>query len=340
MDINDAMTKKELNIGFIGFGLAGQRRFNIVSSLSFANPIAICDLKPLQQNNYNVYESYEDLILKENVDVLFVAVSNSLAAQITKLAIKNNIHVFCEKPPAITQEDTLEIIELLKERPHVKVQYGFNHRYHQSIQTLKNFIQDKRFGNLLNIKATYGKSNLGPSNSWREIKELSGGGILIDQGMHMIDIIAFLAGPISEVKSFISNSHYKKNIEDNVFALLRSSTGALSFLHSSGTLWKHKFSIELNFDEAIVNLLGFLTHSKSYGPEVLKIQSKQDSQTLKEEILTFNEENSWSDEVQEFFNSILNNSSVVNGNIEIAQTNLKLVHDIYQNDSSWTMYRI
>ena len=100
---------------------------------------------------------------------------------------------------------------------------------------------------------------------------MSGGGILLDQGIHMIDIMRLFAGEFSEVHSFIENSHWNYDVEDNAFALMRDKNGVIASIHSTATQWQHTFRIEITAKYALIELKGILSGTKSYGKESLRI---------------------------------------------------------------------
>ena len=98
-------------------------------------------------------------------------------------------------------------------------------------------------------------------------KKKVGGGILLDQGIHMLDLIYFFAGKFNEFKSFVSNKFWKYNVEDSAFALMKNDLGIIASIHSTATQWKHKFNIEITLEKATLILSGILSGSKSYGQE-------------------------------------------------------------------------
>ena len=136
------------------------------------------------------------------------------------------IHVFCEKPPGRNVEDIQSVIKEEKKDNKIKLKYGFNHRYHGSVRKAKKYIEEKKFGKILNIRAVYGKSKIVTfgKNEWRSSRKKAGGGILLDQGIHMLDLIYFFAGKFNNFKSFISNKFWKYNVEDSAFALMKNNS--------------------------------------------------------------------------------------------------------------------
>ena len=133
-------------------------------------------------------------------------------------------------------------------------------------------IDSGKFGNILWMRGRYGKSV--PANfynDWRSQKKLSGGGIFLDQGIHMLDLFMHFVGKFNEVKSMISNLYWDGDIEDNVFALFKNEKGQVASLHSTMTQWRHTFSLEIFLEKGYIVLNGLKTSSNSYGEEKLTL---------------------------------------------------------------------
>src|SRR5512138_170041 len=127
-------------------------------------------------------------LLQQDLDVLFVCLTNEISPEVTIAGLKRGLHVFCEKPPGRDVSDIERVIVVEKEHPRLKLMYGFNHRYHDSVQDALALIRSGKLGEVINIRAVYGKSNMYTfdQSDWRTRREISGGGILLDQGIHMV----------------------------------------------------------------------------------------------------------------------------------------------------------
>ncbi|MEK7555171.1 MAG: Gfo/Idh/MocA family oxidoreductase, partial [Patescibacteria group bacterium] len=247
--------------------------------------------------------------------------------------------VFCEKPPGRTVADIKNVIAEEKKHPNLKLKYGFNHRYHQSVIEAKKIIDSKIYGDVINIRGVYGKSRMITSlGGWRAKRKYAGGGILLDQGIHMLDMILYFAGDFPEVKSFISNRHWGHDVEDNAYAIMKNKAGRVAMLHSTATQWQHKFRLEIALQEALVELTGILSGSKSYGEERLMVMRRKDDSmvgSLEGKTVSYLEDNSWKSEVDEFADIIVKNKKVVNGNSADALRAMEMVYRIYRADSNW-----
>jgi predicted dehydrogenase len=139
------------------------------------------------------------------------------------------------------------------------------------------------------------------------------------------------------VKSYVSNSYWKHDVEDNAYAIMRDSNKRVAILHSSATQWEHRFSLEITLTEGYLELQGILSGSKSYGEEKLIVGKRDESETgtAKEETITYLEDNSWRDEIDEFADAIVNNKPILQGNSADALATMKIVYRIYYADPEW-----
>ena len=258
---------------------------------------------------------------------------NYLSAKVTIKALKKKIHVFCEKPPAKNYSELLKVKKYLKKG--LKLKYGFNHRYHGSIKMAKNIIDTEKLGNVLNIRGLYGKSRIltYTKTDWRSKKKFAGGGILTDQGIHMLDLLNLFCGSFTEYKSFVSNKFWKHDVEDDVFAILRNRN-TIASIHSTALQWEHKFRLEISLEKGAIILNGILSGSKTYGKEKIQILEKS-GKNLKRINFFYKKDNSWKEEVDEFVNIVKNNYSVKIGNLTDALKVMKLIDKIYKNDKKW-----
>jgi len=338
--------KLPLNVGIIGYGKVGKIRHECIKNHPHLELIGICDVdtKVCQNMGVTYYPHYEDL-LRASPDIVFVCTFNCYIPKITSDAISRGIHVFTEKPPGKVLEDVKNIENAVKRNQNIKVKFGFNHRYHEGIIEAKAIVDKGRLGKIMWMRGVYGKAG-GPGydKNWRNIRNLSGGGILIDQGIHMLDLFRYFCGEFDEVKSFIGRSYWPVEVEDNVFALLRNSeTGQTAMIHSSATQWQHKFLLEIYMERGYLEIDGILSSTRTYGRETLKIARcvyDENGYPLPnpQEIMTYyNNDNSWNTEINDFVECIKENKPVTNGNIEDAIKIMELVQRIYNDDERWKL---
>jgi len=334
----------KLRVGIAGYGVVGKKRHECVNYHKELELVAVCDKEIYKKTgpigeNINLYTNYKDL-LSENLDVLIVCMTNDIAPEVTIAGLENGLHVFCEKPPGKSISDIKKVRRVEKKYPNQKLQYGFNHRYHDSVKDALKIIRSKEFGEIINIRGVYGKSKIVTFNQsdWRTKREVAGGGVLLDQGIHMVDLMRLFAGEFEEIKSFISNKFWNFDVEDNAYAIMRTREGVVATLNSSATQWRHLFHLEIGLERGTVELSGILSGSKSYGDERLTV-SKADhtggSGTPIGKTSFYENDSSWLQEINEFYASINDKSEVLNGSSMDALKTMELVYRIYYADNAW-----
>jgi len=332
-----------LRVGIAGYGVVGRRRHNFINQIDGIKVVAVCDRTFGSQvtaiDGVRNYADYSQL-LSEDLDILFVCLTNDIAPDVTMAGLQKGLHVFCEKPPGKSVRDIRRVIEIEKMYPHLKLMYGFNHRYHDSVQDALAIVKSHSLGNIINMQAVYGKSKLVTFDQpdWRTKRAIAGGGVLLDQGIHMVDLMRLFAGEFTEVHSFISNAHWKYDVEDNAYVLMRTSDGIVGMLNSSATQWRHRFHLDINLERGSLILSGLLSGSKSYGAETLTVVTAdpgRDSGDPREQKTLYNHDPSWKREIKTFVDSIRADSVIERGSSMDALNTMKLVYKIYYSDSDW-----
>jgi predicted dehydrogenase len=332
-----------LRVGIAGYGVVGKRRHEVIKMRDDMIVTAVCDQtldEPnLLEDDIRYFSSFQEL-LDEDLDVLLVCMSNDIAAEVTIAGLENSLHVFCEKPPGRDLDDIQSVIDCENRHDELVLKYGFNHRYHDSVRRALDIVKSGELGDVVNLRGVYGKSQLvtfGQGSDWRVQRKFSGGGILLDQGIHMVDLIRLFSGEFIDIHSFISNDYWKHDVEDNAYAIMRAKNGVVAMLHSSGTQWRHRFNLEVTLQKGTLILSGILSGSKSYGDETLTIarMRNDDRGDPDEEIIHYQNDPSWSDEIEEFAGAILDGGIIRNGTSEEAFKTMQLVYQIYCADPLW-----
>ena len=341
-----------LKVGIAGHGMVGKRRHSFINKHREMKVIAASDqnytISKTKLDQCAIYSDFRALLDNESIDVLFVCLPNDVAAEATIAGLKKGCHVFCEKPPGRNVQEVQSVIDVENKYPNLKLKYGFNHRYHDSVRQAINMVREKRLGRVVNLRGVYGKSVITPEVKdiedinhpvyWRAHRKHAGGGILLDQGIHMVDLMRCFGGEFVDIKSFISNEFWQRDVEDNAYALMRSEEGVVAMLHSSATQWQHRFSLEITLEKGSLILAGILSSTKSYGQETLTIyECKQKTNGMPNEtIRNYNKDNSWAEEVSDFKECILRNKPITVGTSLDAYKTMELVYKIYVADSEWS----
>ncbi len=334
---------KRLKVGIAGYGVVGKRRRICVDRNPHLQLVGVCDRVFDAEGGFpdgvRYYRDYRSL-LEEDLDVLIVCLTNEIAPEVTIAGLNNGLHVFCEKPPGRDVEDIASVIRCERAHPGLKLMYGFNHRYHESVVDALRLIRSGELGCIINLRGIYGKSKLITFNQpdWRTKRAIAGGGVLLDQGIHMVDLMRLFAGEFVEVHSFIDNSHWGYDVEDNAYALMRTANGVVGMLNSSATQWRHRFNLDINLERGSIILGGILSGSKSYGAEtltVVTVDHDRDNGDPKELLTRYNHDPSWEEEINRFTECIQTDQPIESGSSMDALNTMKLVYKIYHADPVW-----
>ncbi len=328
-----------IRVGIAGYGKIGQLRANILSKRDDVDIVGVYDVKKPDHIESGIFFNSFDKLLESKIDAVFICAYNTVLAEYTCKALNMGIHVFCEKPPAMKLKDLDQVFEALKNSGKV-LKYGFNHRYHYSVIEAKRIIDSGEMGKLLWLRGAYGKAgSIDYNKNWRNYKKYSGGGILIDQGIHMLDLIRYFSGEtFSKVNSYITTAYWNISVEDNAFVLMQSENKVIASMHSSATQWRHKFLLEMCFEEGYLNLDGILSGTRSYAPESLIIGRREFEDVTfamgkpRETVVSFENDHSWNLEIEEFMEVVNGNGSIIQGTLQDAYETLALVEEVYKQN--------
>ena len=256
-------------VGIIGCGLIGQKR---AKALGEGRLLACADVSEARANELagisgaKAFADWRELLALPEIDVVVIATLHDSLAEITFAAVEAGKHVLVEKPAARTPSE-LEPVMRAAESRGVKVHVGFNHRYHRAFRKAREIYDTGALGELMFIRARYGHGGrIGYDKEWRAKPELSGGGELIDQGPHLIDLSRWFLGEFHEVQGFAHTYYWDMPVDDNSFLLLKTEKQQVAFLHASCTEWKNLFSMEIYGRNAKLEISGL---GGSYGLERL-----------------------------------------------------------------------
>jgi predicted dehydrogenase len=275
-----------------------------------------------------VYSDWRELVALPEVDIVIIATLHDSLAVITLAAIEAGRHVLVEKPAARSAKELEPVIAAAEQRG-VKVHVGFNHRYHRSLRKAREIFDSGALGELMFIRARYGHGGrIGYDKEWRADPALSGGGELIDQGPHLIDLSRWFLGDFAEVQGFAHTYYWDMPVDDNGFMLLKTEKQQVAFLHASCSEWKNIFSMEIYGRDGKLDLSGL---GGSYGIEKLTwykmLPEMGPPETTAWEYPMGDD--SWSVEIAEFYDDIRLNRTPVAG-LGDAYAALKIIEKIYK----------
>jgi predicted dehydrogenase len=240
-------------------------------------------------------------------------------------------HVFVEKPGAINHIEFEDICEVARKN-ELKVHVGYNHRYHPALRKASELFNEGWIGEVMFLRGRYGHGGrLGYEKEWRADKLKSGGGELIDQGTHLIDLSIGFLGKLQLDYAATPNYFWNMAVEDNVFMSLRNEGGRIAFLHASCTEWKNMFSLEIYGKKGKLEISGL---GRSYGVETLTFHKMLPEMGLPiSETWSYPEpDDSWEIELGEFINDIQIGSSK-SDNLDSSLEVLRVIGDIYSRTS-------
>jgi len=322
-----------VNVGIIGCGLVGQKRARAVGEGH--RVVAVADALidraerlASQHPGCSVMPDAQTLIARSDVDLVVVATTNDALAALTVAAVERGKHVIVEKPAARRAAELTPVAEAA--RTHgVVVKVGFNHRFHPAFLKAREIWDSGVCGPLMFIRARYGHGGrLGMEREWRGDPALSGGGEMLDQGVHLIDLSRWFAGEFVEVQGRVERYFWNWPVEDNGFALLRTATGSVAWLQASCTEWKNLFSFEIYGRDAKLQVDGL---GGSYGVERLTFY-KMRPEMGPPEATTWEypgEDTSWSAEFA-YVSACIRDGAPVAGNLDDAAAALQIVEQLYQ----------
>ena len=316
----------------VGCGLIGQKRARTLPD-GFVKLTCDLDLAKAEAlastiSGCKATSDLNDVLSDSDLGVVIVSAANTALAPITEAVVRQGKHVLVEKPGAILSSQ-LSAIESIARETGSLVRIGYNHRYHPAFRKIAELQRDEDFGEFMFLRARYGHGGRpGYDREWRANPELSGGGELIDQGVHLIDLASLWLGDIALVTGYAATYYWDMLVDDNAFVSLRNLQGQTAWLHASCTEWKNLFSFEIYFKRAKLHVEGL---GGSYGVERLyyykMLPEMGPPETLIYEFPRGDE--SWRHELDEFLEDIRMGRTPVPGLKEGIKT-LDIVEDIYR----------
>ena len=244
-----APTLKPLRFAIVGCGLIGRKRlaslapgqFQVAFDLDRSRAEALVKTA----GSGTVAAALHDAVASPDVDAVIVSTLNGSLAGIATAAVACGKHVLIEKPAATSLGQLDGLIAAAKNSPSL-VRVGYNHRYHPALQKARELVDAGAVGPLMFIRARYGHGGrVGYDREWRADPQLSGGGELIDQGVHLIDLAGWFLGEFPTVEGHAATYYWDMPVDDNAFMSLRTAAGQTAWLQVSCSEWKNLFSFEI-----------------------------------------------------------------------------------------------
>jgi predicted dehydrogenase len=321
-----------MNYAIIGCGLIGKKR---LAGLPAGSKLVVaCDTNLARAEELvklaktgRAAADFKPAVADPQVEVVFVSTLNSTLAPIALEAVKNGKHVLVEKPAAVSVSE-LDRLEAAARKTGALVRVGYNHRYHPAGLKALEIFRSGALGPMMFVRGRYGQGGrVGYEQEWRADPKLSGGGELIDQGVHLIDLAGIFLGDFTVVEGHVATYFWKMPVDDNAFLSLRNAAGNTAWLQVSCSEWKNLFSLEIYGRDAKLHWEGL---GGSYGVERLThykmLPQMGPPETTVYEFPRGDE--SWKIEMAEFAEDIKRKRTPVPG-LKEAKAALSVVEKIY-----------
>jgi predicted dehydrogenase len=333
-----------LRVGIVGCGLIGGKRAaalgpsdRVIGAFDIDRARA---LELVAVHGGEACGSVEQL-LSLGPDVVVVAATHDQLSGLTLEALDAGAHVLVEKPAAMSAAGVERLIAAEREAGR-RVKVGFNNRFHPALADLAAAVRSGEHGELMHLRARYGHGGRpGYDREWRADPARAGGGELVDQGMHLIDLTHWIAGPLPLHSALLRTQFWDTPVDDNAALILADGpdrTGAWAMLHVTWTEWKNTFSIEVYCRTAKLAVDGLV---RSYGPQKLRIyrMSPELGPPVLEEREYGDEDLSWAGEWEHFAAAIADPSVVLLGGLDDARYAWSTVEAAYASSPAYAAMR-
>jgi predicted dehydrogenase len=330
----------EMRVGIVGCGLIGLKRARALGS---ARLVAAADTNPDRARQLaalfpgcEASQDWQAVVARPDVDMVLVATTNNSLAAVTLAAVQHGKHVLVEKPAARNATELAPVAAAARSAG-VIAKVGFNHRFHPAFQKAREIFDSGILGPLLYIRGRYGHGGrIGYDREWRADPAIAGGGELLDQGVHLIDLSRWFAGDFVDIDGRMDTFFWDMPVEDNGFLLLRTAGGQAAWLHASCTEWKNLFCFEIFGKHGKLQIDGL---GGSYGVERLSFYRMLPSMGPPETTIWEypGEDQSWRLEFAHFTECIAHKRRPC-GDLEDALAALEVVQHIYDQSVGQVSY--
>lgn len=333
-----SIEQNKLRVGLIGAGWVGEKRARVISEHPHSELVAVADIELQRAQklavefgapNCRVTNDAYELTRANDLDVIVVSTINKFLAPFSIAALENKKHVLSEKPLGRNVAEAQAMVRAANDAGRV-LKTGFNHRHFPHIQEMVQQFKNGAIGEAMYARIIYGHGGRpGYENEWRMKPELSGGGHLMDQGIHSVDLARYLLGDITRVFADMPTLFYPTDVEDNVFALMWTENGRIAQFHAGLTQWKNRFEVELGGTNGTLRAEGRSGH---YGVSRLILHQRNPrGGKPAETIWEFDDSDpSWGNEWAEFLDALRHGREPMANGVEGLRA-MEIVQALYQS---------
>lgn len=327
-----------IGVAIIGAGLIGRKRASALRKFDNCRLMVTVDVNRsaaeglVREFGGDVETDWEKVVVRKDIQVVIVSTINKFLTPISIAALESGKHVLCEKPLGRNTAESWKIIDAAL-KGGMALKTGFNHRHHPAIALAKQLLDKGEIGSLCFMRCRYGHGGRpGYEKEWRADKDLCGGGELLDQGVHVVDLFRWVAGDFNEAFGYAPTYFWDMNVEDNAFAIFKNKDGVIATMHTSWTQWKNVFSFEIFGKDGYLVIEGL---GGSYGTETLKSgRRKPEGGPPEEKILEFpGPDISWDEEWKEFISAFENNRLPIGNGWDGYKAN-RMIEAVYESAQS------
>ena len=324
-----------MKVGIVGAGLQGRRRAQALKEVDGSELVIVADVRQdvaaalAADAGCLATSRWEDVVTRDDMEAVIVCTPPHLHAPISIAAMRAGKHVLCEKPLARTVNEAEDMVRIAREQG-VNLKCGLNLRHHPGVQQARQWFEGGLIGEIMFIRCRYGIGGRpGYDEEWRAKAEIGGGGQLMDQGIHLLDLCRWFLGDFEQVIGVVATLFWDvAPLEDNAFALLRTGAGQVASLHVSWTQWKPLFSFEMFGRDGYIQVEGL---GGAYGTERATLGRRDFQAPFAEETVENRREDaSWREEWREFVAAIAERRQPL-GSGEDGLAALRLATKVYES---------
>jgi predicted dehydrogenase len=325
-----------MRFAIVGCGLIGQKRAAAIARLGHrtvqavdrAKDRAVALAAPLGARPATDLRAATEAA---DVDAVVVATPHAELSAIATACLETGKHVLVEKPAGRNLAEVSAVAKAAETARRV-VKVGYNHRFHPAVRKAREIVDSGELGELMFVRGRYGHGGRpGYETEWRFDHAISGGGELIDQGSHLIDLAQWFLGEFTDVTATLRTFFWDTELEDNAFLTLSTAEGRIAWLHASWSEWKNKFSFEIYGRQGKLEINGL---GGSYGVESLTfyrmLPEMGPPETTRWEYPFA--DRSWEAETAEFISAIHERRRPI-GDVADAVRSMSVIERVYQGAS-------
>lgn len=326
----------KMRFAIVGCGFIGQKRAAGIAKLGHLTVLTVDRSKdratslaePLSARSA---ADFRAAVEADDVDAVVVATPHAELSAIATACLETGKHVLVEKPGGRNLAEVSAVAKAAVAARRV-AKVGYNHRFHPAFLKAREIVDRGEIGQLMFIRGRYGHGGRpGYEREWRLERSVSGGGELIDQGSHLIDLAQWFLGEFTDVKAALGTFFWDAEVEDNAFLTLATAEGRIAWLHATWTEWKNLFSFEIYGHDGKLEINGL---GGSYGVESLTfyrmLPGMGPPETTRWEYPF--PDRSWEIEIAEFVAAIRERRRPI-GDAAEAVSNMSVIERVYQGAS-------